>query len=293
MIRFPNCKINLGLNVVARRPDGFHDIETVFHPVPLCDILEIVPSPDRQLHFTASGLPIPGDPEKNLVVKAFRLLNEEFGIPPVEIFLHKVILMGSGLGGGSSDGAFALSMLNDLFSLGLSQEQLIARAARLGSDCPFFLLNRPVWAAGKGELFGDDAPSLSGYWLALAVPGLHVSTAEAYAMITPAIPAESLSAIMKLSVKEWRGRLVNDFEEPVSEKFPVIGEIRESLYRAGALYAAMSGSGSAVYGIFDRKPDMERSGSGDPPQLNRPGQWHVQVMRIPGVLSPREESSIP
>ncbi|HPS62987.1 MAG TPA: 4-(cytidine 5'-diphospho)-2-C-methyl-D-erythritol kinase, partial [Bacteroidales bacterium] len=211
MIRFPNCKINLGLRVTARRPDGFHNIETVFHPVPLCDILEIVPSSDRQMHFTATGLPIPGDPEKNLVVKAFRMLQEEFGISGADIYLHKVIPMGSGLGGGSSDGAFTLSMLNDLFVLGLSQDQLILRAARLGSDCPFFLLNRPVYATGKGEVFGSAAPSLAGKWLALAIPGVHVSTAEAYAMITPARPAEPLSAIVSLPVKEWRGRLVHDF----------------------------------------------------------------------------------
>jgi len=256
MVVFPNAKINLGLHVTARRPDGFHDIETLFLPVPLCDALEVIPAGDGVMRFVATGLDIPGEGTTNLCVKAYELMKNEFDLSPVHIHLHKVIPMGAGLGGGSSDGAFTLKLLNELFSLRLPQEKLNEMALKLGSDASFFLQNQPFFATGRGEVLEPAAPVVKGFFLLIVVPPVHVSTAEAYAGITPAKPTVSLKRILQEPPAAWRGKLVNDFEPSVFRKYPVIGEIKQRLYDSGALYASMSGSGSAVYGLFANPPDV-------------------------------------
>jgi len=256
MIQFPNCKINLGLNVVARRSDGFHNIESVFYPVPMNDALEIIPAADGVFQFHATGLTIPCEIEKNLCVRAFRLLESDFRLPAVKIHLHKAIPMGSGLGGGSADGAFTLKMLNELFSLGLSNEKLKSYAGLLGSDCAFFIGNhQPQYATGKGEMLEEIAIDLSGTYLSVVIPDVHVVTSDAYRLVSPQIPKNNLKEVIKLPVEDWKDLLVNDFEKPVIAKFPVIGGIKTKLYESGAIYASMSGSGSAVFGLFRGLPD--------------------------------------
>lgn len=257
MIIKPNCKINLGLNIVRKRIDGYHDIETIFYPASLSDTIDIQPSADEQIHFSSSGLKIPGDSSSNLCVQAYKLMNEHFGIPPVRIHLEKNIPMGSGLGGGSSNGAFTLKALNDLFNLKLNTEQLKAFASRLGSDCTFFIENSPAFAKGRGEMLEKISLSMTGLYLLIVVPHVHVSTTEAYAMIEPAKPESSLRDIVKLPVSQWKGLMVNDFEKPVLQKFPQIRQLKELMYSKGALYVSMSGSGSSVYGLFTEVPSVE------------------------------------
>lgn len=267
MIVFPNAKINLGLHVTEKRPDGFHNIETAFYPVPgLCDALEIIPSDRQGVEFTTSGLPIPGDPAGNLILKAYHLLLSVIPypvsgirypgsgkLPPASrIHLHKVIPAGAGLGGGSSDAAFTLKLLNDLQGLNLSVFQLHDLAKRLGSDCAFFIENKPVFATGRGDQFEPIHLDLTGYRIEIIVPQIHVSTPEAYSMVTPRKPDQSLKDIIQLPVEQWKEKIVNDFEKPVMKKYPVIREAREEMYNRGAVYAAMSGSGSAVFGLFKR-----------------------------------------
>jgi len=272
MIAFPNAKINLGLKVIGKRPDGYHNIETVFYPVGLSDVLEIMKAPDGQFSFESTGLQIPGDPEKNICILAFRHLSSNIEHPAsniqhplVKIHLHKIIPPGSGLGGGSSDGAFTLKLLNDLFFLGLSFEKMEQIAGNLGSDCPFFIRNKPVIAYGKGDRFEEVNIDLSGYIIIIVIPGIHVDTAVAYRMIDEEVQIKQptdqsqdhLKDIVRLPVEQWKDKLINDFEIPVLSKFPVIREIREKLYAAGALYASLSGSGSAIYGIFPpQTPDL-------------------------------------
>jgi len=253
----PNCKINLGLNVVRKRGDGYHDIETVFYPAGLCDSLDISVSADGVFRFLPTGLKIPGDGAANLCVQAYDLLKEHFSMPAVEMRLQKNIPMGSGLGGGSSDGAFTLKALNEMFGLGLSKAQLKAFASRLGSDCTFFIDNSPCWARGRGEMLEPLSLNLAGLYLLIVIPQVHVSTADAYAMIQPAHPAVSLKEIAALPVEQWKGKMVNDFEGPVCKKHPLIGQLRDLLYERGAVYASMSGSGSSVYGIFRSIPEAE------------------------------------
>ncbi len=256
MIRFPNCKINLGLNVLAKRPDGYHDIETLFWPVPWCDALEILPAAGKDVSFRSTGLAIPGDPEENLCVKAFRLMQERHGIPGASIHLHKAVPMGSGLGGGSSDASFTLMILDELFGLSLGTGELLRLAALLGSDCPFFILNEPCLATGRGEVLTPFSADLSGMWLLVAVPDVHVGTAGAYRSVTPRIPEVSLTEALKHPVPQWKTLLVNDFEKPVSGMHPEIGALTQEMYQYGAVYAAMSGSGSAVFGIFPGRPEL-------------------------------------
>jgi 4-diphosphocytidyl-2-C-methyl-D-erythritol kinase len=249
MICFPNAKVNLGLLVRGRRTDGFHDIETVFYPIPLCDVLEILPAGDGQSSLSIYGNRIPGG-EENLCMKAYRLLEKRFAIPPLAMHLLKRIPAGAGLGGGSSDAAHVLLMLNDLFRLNISSAELEKYAAQLGSDCPFFIRNRPCIASGRGEVMEDIELDLSSCRIEVKTPGIHVSTAEAYAMVTPDNNRVSLRAVIGRPVNEWQGILTNDFEEPVFKKYPEIKELKEHLYAGGAVYASMSGSGSVVYGIF-------------------------------------------
>ncbi|MCW3465462.1 4-(cytidine 5'-diphospho)-2-C-methyl-D-erythritol kinase [Chitinophaga nivalis] len=251
MIVFPNCKINLGLYITARRADGFHDLETVFYPLPVQDALEVI-TPGT-LQFTSSGIPIPGDQDSNLCLRAFHLLQQDFpALQPVNIHLHKHIPIGAGLGGGSADAAFMLRLLDHKFQLGLSEEQLTAYAAHLGSDCPFFIPNKPCFATGRGEILEPIALDLSGYSFQLIYPAIHVNTGWAFKQLTPRVPAHSLREMIQLPVSDWKEVISNDFEGPVFQAHPVLATIKAQLYAAGARYAAMSGSGSAVVGIFPK-----------------------------------------
>ncbi len=254
MIAFPNAKINLGLHITARRPDGYHDLETVFYPVPIEDALEIVPlkSGTGKCRLYLSGKEIAGAPADNLVVKAYRLLDGQHDLPPVEIHLLKHIPAGAGLGGGSADAAFTLKMLNECFGIGLTAETLEEMAARLGADCAFFVRNRATYAEGIGNLFSPVPLSLKGYRICVVKPDIFVSTRDAFARVVPRRPAHALREVISLPVEQWKGLLVNDFEESVFPQFPAIAEIKQEMYRQGALYASMSGSGSSVYGLFGK-----------------------------------------
>lgn len=257
MLLFPNCKINIGLRVVARRADGYHDIETVMVPVRgLCDILEIVRSRSGDVEFSSSGLPVGGPPEKNLCVRAYGAVREACGIGGVKIHLHKIVPMGAGLGGGSADAAYVIKGLSDLFSLGLSVAQMESLAAGIGSDTAFFVGNRPALATGRGEVLSPVELSLRGRRLVIVKPDEFVSTAEAYARVTPRRADAPLAELLERPFDVWREEVRNDFEPSVFEGHPVIGRIRDSLYRQGAVYASMTGSGAAVYGIFDRVPPV-------------------------------------
>ena len=260
MITFPNAKINLGLNITEKRPDGYHNLETVFYPVPIEDALEIhvqnncqLPAANGQVQkfsLHQAGLEITGNAADNLVVKAYLMLDKVFDLPPVDIHLFKHIPSGAGLGGGSADAAFMLKLLNNKFELGLPDDTLEEYAAKLGADCAFFIKNRPTYAEGIGNIFSPLPLSLKGYRIWLVKPDIFVSTRDAFAKIKPHHPEMSLKEIAQLPVEEWNGRMVNDFEESVFPQFPAIGEIKEEMYRQGAVYASMSGSGSSVYGLF-------------------------------------------
>ena len=261
MVVFPNAKINLGLRILEKRNDGYHELETVFYPLPLYDALEIIRRPDdgNGLQFRSSGLTIAGDINDNLCVKAYELLKRDFpALPAVIMHLQKAIPSGAGLGGGSADASFVLRLLNQACDLGLSTTQLLDYSLRLGSDCPFFLINKPAYATGRGELLETVPVDLSSYGFVVINPGIHVPTGPAFSWLSPARPSESLKQLIHLPVDEWRGRVINDFEKPVAERYPVIQEIIEQLYAAGAVYASMSGSGSTVYGLFaaDKKPPL-------------------------------------
>lgn len=261
MVVFPNCKINLGLRILDKRPDGFHNLSTVFYPVPLKESLEIIRSEttDRQVQFSLSGNAIEGPEENNLCIKAYHLLKKDFpALPAIKMHLHKAIPSGAGLGGGSADGAFTLALLNQKFQLHLTQQQLIDYALQLGSDCPFFILNQPCIASGRGELMQPVALSLSGYHLVLVNPGIHINTGWAFTELKKYQPVqmeEGLDAIVTKPVNEWKGLLMNDFEQPVFAHHPEIKAIKEKLYNHGAVYAAMSGSGSTVFGVFNKTFD--------------------------------------
>ncbi len=252
MLCFPNCKINLGLYVARKREDGYHDIETIFYPLPLRDVLEAVPATRTQVHTT--GLAVAGNEQDNLVWKAYHLLRSEIPgkVPPLDIYLHKVIPMGAGLGGGSADGAFMLRLVNDLCRLGLPDNTLAEYALQLGSDCPFFIYNTPRFATGRGEQMEPANIDLSAYSIQLICPKVHVSTASAFRLITPAPAQFDLRELNTLPVEHWRNNISNDFEAPVFKEHPVLADIKQQLYDKGALYAAMSGSGSAIFGIFPK-----------------------------------------
>lgn len=258
MIAFPNCKINLGLRVTEKRPDGFHNIESIFYPVSWKEILEIVPAEQQStdVEFKSTGIRVYGSKDANLCVKAYRLLASEFPLQPVKMHLHKVLPIGAGLGGGSADAAFTLVLLNKIFQLGLDDTQLEKFAARLGSDCPFFIRNRPIFASGKGELFENISLKLKGHYLVLIKPRIHVNTAEAYSWIKPRKRDESLKEQIKLPLKDWKDYIDNDFEQPVFERYPTIRNIKNRLYKLGAIYASMSGSGSSVFGIFEEEKNL-------------------------------------
>ena len=253
MVIFPNCKINLGLHILQKRTDGYHNLQTVFYPIPFKDIIEVVRSDKFQ--FTNTGIILDGDFSENICFKAWKLLETRHAISPVHLHLHKVIFTGAGLGGGSSDGAFTLKLLNQFFQLKLSTETLLDYALELGSDCPFFIINTPAMATGRGENLQTISLDLSNYYIVLINPGIHVSTQWAFSKLdvnNSQTRKKSIGETIALPVSEWKEKLVNDFEKTVFESHPEIGKIKENLYRLGAIYASMSGSGSTVFGIFNK-----------------------------------------
>ncbi len=261
MVSFPPCKINLGLHILSKRADGYHDLETCFFPIPWTDILEIIPS--HVLTFTSSGANIPGDSFDNICLKAYHLLKKDFNIGPVKIHLHKIIPTGAGLGGGSSDAAHTLKVLNEIFLLGLPDGRLNEYASKLGSDCAFFIHNKPMLGSGRGEILSDINIDLRGKFLAIVKPNVHVSTSLAYAAVVPKTPAQDLRFILQSrAMSEWKVLLKNDFEESVFAKYQDIQEIKNSLYSLGATYACMSGSGAAVFGIFEGEIDVKNKFEG-------------------------------
>jgi len=254
MVVFPHCKINLGLHVISKREDGYHNIETCFYPVPWTDILEIIPA--KEFSFTSSGSDIPGKEEDNLCIRAYRLLLTQFNLTPVKIHLHKVLPTGAGLGGGSSDAAFTLRLLNSIFNLNLSPSQLSEFAAQLGSDCAFFIEDKPMLGSARGEQLVAVPSILKELYMVIIKPDIHVSTAEAYAGVKPHVPNQTLTEILTQPVVQWKDLLFNDFEKSVFVKYPAIESIKKELYDHGALYASMSGSGSSVFGIFLAQTDL-------------------------------------
>lgn len=258
MVIFPNCKINLGLNIVRKRTDGYHDLETVFYPVGVKDALEVIRSDEFTFH--TSGLNINDTIENNLCVKAYHLLKQDFPeFPPVHIHLHKAIPMGAGLGGGSANAAFMLTMLNKKFQLQLTEEKLVSYALQLGSDCPFFIINRPCFATGRGENLSRVQLDLSAYKIVVINPAIHISTKEAFSKLTPALPVKTIQSIIEQPIETWKNELKNDFEEPIFQLYPQIKAIKEVLYTKGAVYASMTGSGSTVYGIFNPDATLDFS----------------------------------
>lgn len=255
MVSFPHSKINIGLNVLKKRDDGYHDIESCFYPIDWKDALEIIPS--GKFRFSSSGLEIPGDPSSNLCVKAYKLLQKSFDLDPVHIHLHKIIPMGAGLGGGSSDAAFTLKTLNEIFKLNLPEKELMDFAAQLGSDCAFFIQDKAVLAKERGNVFQPVSLSLKNYFLLIVNPCLHVDTAQAYRSLNPGKPVVSLEELLEMPVQEWKSNLKNDFEVPVFAKLPEVKELKKKLYEMGAVYASMTGSGSSVFGLFYKKPDIK------------------------------------
>ena len=260
MIVYPNAKINIGLNVVEKRKDGYHNIETVFYPIKLMDALEITASDSLEQECTlkVSGEILSGRPSDNLVIKAYDMLKSMMPdkIKPVEIHLHKHIPTGAGLGGGSSDAAFTIKALNDKFNLKLSNEDMESIASKIGADCPFFIQNKPVFAQGIGDVFSEIDMSLKGKFILLVKPNIGVSTNDAYSIIKPHQPQIPLRELLKLPLEEWKNNVVNDFEYSVFVKYPEIAAIKDRLYDLGAVYASMSGSGAAVYGIFDNQVEF-------------------------------------
>lgn len=255
MIVFPNAKINLGLNIVRRRPDGYHDISTLFYPIELCDLLEVTfheTRCDEAYSLKTTGIPVGAAPGQNILDKVMSALLAVRPLPHVDIHLHKQIPHGAGLGGGSSDASFLLKTLNDLLSLGLSEDEMCAMMAKIGADCPFFIRNRPALAEGIGDVLRPIELDLSDYSIRVEKPDVSVPTKEAYAGVKPKEPEVSIEEIVGRPVEEWRGLLVNDFEESVFALHPEIGALKESMYGEGAVYASMSGSGSAVFGIFKK-----------------------------------------
>jgi 4-diphosphocytidyl-2-C-methyl-D-erythritol kinase len=255
MVSFPPCKINLGLHVTRKREDGYHELETCFYPVPWTDILEVIKS--DVFSFTSSGTPIPGDPNQNLCIKAYDLMKAAYDLPPVRIHLHKIIPTGAGLGGGSSDAAHTLRLLADLFELDIPSDRLMEFAARLGSDCAFFVQDEPRLGIGRGEILTPISVSLRGKYIVLVKPDIHVSTADAYAGIQPAPAVKPLSEILAQRPGTWKEHLKNDFEKSVFKRFPAIEPIKIRLYNEGAVYASMSGSGSTVFGLFEQEVSLQ------------------------------------
>jgi 4-diphosphocytidyl-2-C-methyl-D-erythritol kinase len=262
VVVFPNCKINLGLNIIRKRPDGYHDLETIFYPTKLTDALEIIETDyaNEEIQFTNSGLDIDVSLQNNLCFKAYQLIKKDFShLPSIKMHLHKRMWMGAGLGGGSSDGAFTLKLLNQKFNLGLSTEKLLEYALQLGSDCPFFIINKPCFATGRGEIIEPIDLDLSSYRIFITnPPGIQINTAWAFSKVTTSLPAKPIKEVIQQPVETWRNELKNDFEEIVFERCPQIGMIKENFYNAGAIYCSMSGSGSSVFALFNKDTNFEQ-----------------------------------
>ncbi|MES2795021.1 MAG: 4-(cytidine 5'-diphospho)-2-C-methyl-D-erythritol kinase [Bacteroidota bacterium] len=254
MVSFPNTKINLGLAIVTKRNDGFHNLESCFYPIPCYDVLEILPS--EVTSFKSTGIEIPGEGNNNLCLKAYQLLKADFELPNFEFHLHKAIPIGAGLGGGSADGAFTLKLLNEINNLQLTQSQLEDYARKLGSDCAFFIENKPKYCFGKGDEFEEIEINLTGKYIVLVNPNIHISTAEAYAGVVPNQPKTNLREILKQPISAWKNQLENDFEKSLFPKYPVLPKIKSELYELGAEYVSMTGSGSTLYGIFEAEQNL-------------------------------------
>lgn len=258
MITFPNAKINIGLNITKKRSDGFHNIETIFYPINLSDILEITISKNC-FNYTNTGLAVESrNLESNLCYKAYQALSKDFKLPPINMHLHKIIPFGSGLGGGSSDASFTLKMLNHIFNLGLTNDDLINYSEEIGSDCAIFIDNKPAFAYDRGNKLDSIQINLSGKYLVLIHPGIHINTGLAYSNSKPAKPKESLKELIKLPIEKWKNNIINDFENIIFPNHPEIKKIKEKLYEHGGVYASMSGSGSSVYGIFNTKVNIKK-----------------------------------
>lgn len=263
MLTFPGSKINIGLQITEKRSDGYHNLLSCFYPIGWGDVLELIPS--DSFIFSSSGLPIPGDPGQNLCVKAYKLLNADFDLPPVKLHLHKIVPIGAGLGGGSADAAFTLKLLNERFQLKLNTAQIEGYARQLGSDCAFFVQNKPMYCREKGDVFDEITVAIAGYTVVLVYPNLAISTAEAYAGVRPRLPESPLWELLQQPVTEWRNVVHNDFEDSLFPRYPILQAVKEKLYNLGAIYASMSGSGSTIYGIFPSDPDI----------TNQFGDYHV------------------
>lgn len=263
MICFPNAKINLGLNIVEKRSDGFHTIQSVFYPVPLCDALEVIENTETgapRFSMSTSGIPIPGDTNDNLCYYAYHLIAKDYPLPNVKVHLHKHIPIGAGLGGGSADAAFFIRLLNDKFGLGLAWGEMHHYAKQLGSDCSFFVSNKPAFVEGKGDEYESVNLELKGHHILLIYPNIHINTAKAYSGVKPKAAIRSLEAdILSLPIEEWKNHIHNDFEDSIFPQFPELKSIKQQLYAQGAVYAAMSGSGSTVYGIFKETTNLKAS----------------------------------
>ncbi|MGI8950861.1 MAG: 4-(cytidine 5'-diphospho)-2-C-methyl-D-erythritol kinase [Chitinophagaceae bacterium] len=285
MVAFPNCKINLGLNIIRKREDGYHDIETVFYPLPLCDAVEVIVLPEIRnqqsdvrnqkseiQNLSTSGLNIEGKIEENLCIKAVQLLKKNFSqLPPIQMHLHKAIPVGAGLGGGSADAIFILQLLNEKFELKLSKEQLFNYAKELGSDCPFFIINKPCFATGRGEILQEIHLDLSKYYFVIVNAAIHINTKWAFAQIQSQQSFQRIIEIINEPIVKWKNYLANDFEQIIAKKYPEIIAIKNKLYDAGAIYSSMSGSGSSVYGIFENEI----------PEINFPAEYfYVHLKNI-------------
>lgn len=257
MIVFPNCKINLGLNILQKREDGYHDIETAFFPLPFTDVLEIIQSENDEIEFNVSGIEV-SNAADNLCVKAYHLLKKDFPqLPFIKMHLHKAIPLGAGLGGGSADGAFTLKLVNEKFQFNISKEQLIKYALQLGSDCPFFIINRPCLATSRGEVLAPIDLNLSEYKIVIVNPGIHINTEWAFSQIKPSSPKKSIKEIIHQPIETWKDELINDFEKPVFKFHPEIKKIKETFYEQGAVYASMTGSGSTVFALLKQDSLIE------------------------------------
>jgi 4-diphosphocytidyl-2-C-methyl-D-erythritol kinase len=285
LIVFPNCKINLGLYITGKRPDGYHDIETLFYPIALNDALEVIPDNGNEIisndapfisqfempgiKFSSSGNAIPGLPADNICIKAYNLIKRDYTIPPLLMHLHKAIPNGAGLGGGSADGAYCLVLLNEKFNLDIPAQKLYDYALTLGSDCPFFLLSKPAIAKGRGEKLTPVELDLSAYHIVIVNPGIHISTAEAFGLVKPTKSAKPIAEIIKQSPYEWKDQLENQFEQPVFKLHPILQSLKEKLYLNGAFYASMTGTGSTIFGLFHKEQK---------PAFDFPPEWFVKIL---------------
>jgi len=259
MICFPNAKINLGLNIINKRADGYHNIETVFYPIALCDVIEFVETKNNVTTIQTTGINLDIPDNQNICIKAYHLISKDYHLPPLELFLHKVIPSGAGLGGGSADAAFLLKALNTHYKIGLDDDRLEAYAVKIGSDCPFFIKNKAVFASEKGEVFEGIALDLKAYFIYLIKPNISVSTVQAYADVIPQKPTHSIKQLINNPIEQWKDQITNDFEKSVFIAYPLLKQIKTELYKHGAIYASMSGSGSAIYGIFKTEPERIES----------------------------------